>query len=86
MYEKVNKSVLDQFENEHTRIAVWVEYELYSTHFYRPLYFFGPKNLNIRLVVAHADEIYSTFPIRMLTIEKFHLTLESVNAFIKERY
>jgi hypothetical protein len=22
----------------------------------------------------------------MLTIEKFHLTLESVNAFIKERY
>jgi hypothetical protein len=50
------------------------------------LYFFGPKNLNILLVVAHADEIYSTFPIRMLTIEKFHLTLESVNAFIKERY
>ena len=85
MLPKTN-NLLDQFENEHTRIAAWVEYELHLTQFLHPFYFYGPENLNIPLVVAHADQMYVTFPTSMSILQKFVLTLQSVETFIKERY
>ena len=85
MYQKETND-LKQFDNFHSRLRLWIEFELHLEQFKYSFYFVAPENVNLNEIKSVARNAYELFPQNYSWSKKYCLTLKAIINYLEDNY